>query len=183
MQFHLSLNRKLSQMPAERILQWAGETFGEQLAVSSSFQTQSLPLLHLVTRTLPDVPVLFLDTGFHFPETLAFRDRLVADWRLNLVVLRAERPASGVEGVPHDNPDVCCQIHKVEPMRRAMQAYRGWISGIRRDQSEIRAAAQVLESTAPERFRIHPMLNWQQSDIDAYVARHGLPQHPLTERG
>lgn len=126
----------LTGQPAEAILRQAAASFPPgTLALSSSFQTQSVPLLHLLATTAPEVPVLFVDTGYHFPETLHFRDQLVALLGLTLRVIRAEAAAEASANAPlyRTNPDLCCELHKVQPVQQAMRAYRGWISGIRRD--------------------------------------------------
>lgn len=160
-------------------------TFSGAVAVSSSFQTQSLPLLHLVSELLPLLEVIFVDTGYHFPETLAFRDRVVAQFGLRLRVLRADGWGGGDDGEPpyRTNPDLCCQVHKVEPVLSAMKDYRAWVSGIRRDQTVVRAAVQPVEQGTDGLVRIHPMLDWTQADIDAYIAAHDLPRHPLDALG
>lgn len=178
----------LQHAPPQTILEWAAARFPGEIAVSSSFQTQGVPLLHIIATRVPDLPVLFVDTGYHFPETIAFRDHLVKQWNLNLVVLKGD-PSHGSEtgqgGQPLylTDPDLCCEIRKVVPVREAMRRYRAWISGIRRDQSSVRAQAEVVEVSAEGRMRIHPMLEWTQADVDRYMAEHDLPRHPLTDRG
>lgn len=189
MQFDLQLiNAGLAKAPTDEVLRWAVRTFPDDIAMSSSFQTQSVPLLHMVAITVPQLPVLFLDTGYHFPETIAFRDHLVRIWDLNLVVLKGDAgPAEGLDssGSPLylTNPDMCCNLRKVVPMRQAVVAYRGWISGIRRDQAQSRANAQVVEAVAERRCRIHPMLDWTHDDVNHYIAAHELPEHPLSAIG
>lgn len=172
---------------AQDILCWAVDRFGTGLATSSSFQMQSLPLLHMLGRLAPHVPVIFLDTGFHFPETLAFRDRLVAEWGLNLRVVRRE-PEPGehrhrILDLPQIDPDLCCHMHKVEPMQRAMRDYRAWLSGIRRDQSQTRASIRTIEAGSDGLTRIHPFARWTGHDVSQYIARHDLPEHPLLAKG
>ena len=168
------------------VLRWAWQTFPGGIAVSSSFQTQSVPLLHMIASTVPQLPVLFLDTGYHFPETLAFRDRLARIWGLNLVVLKAESAMDeSAAGGPLylSDPDMCCHLRKVVPMRQAIAGYRAWISGIRRDQAASRAAAGVVESLGEGRVRIHPMLHWSHSEVQHYIVANGLPEHPLGALG
>lgn len=171
----------LSKSSPEDILRWARDSFTPDVALSSSFQTQSLPLLHMVSRVAPDLPVLFIDTGFHFPETLRFRDEVVQAWKLNLRVIRAAeqdfRP-----GLHAQDPDQCCFRHKVEPMRVAVKGLRAWISGIRRDQTVVRSSVEVVE-TVDDVVRIHPLASWTARDVWAYVHEHDLPSHPLHARG
>lgn len=178
------VNAALDQAPVQEVLRWAVRTFAGEIAVSSSFQTQSVPLLHIVATVVPQLPVLFLDTGLHFPETLAFRDRLVRVWKLNLVVVKAAMDCA-IGGSPLwlADPELCCQLRKVAPMRQAMAGYQGWISGIRRDQTPNRATAEVVEAAPAGRFRIHPMAHWTQATIEHYMAAHDLPEHPLSGRG
>ncbi|MEA2460227.1 MAG: phosphoadenosine phosphosulfate reductase [Actinomycetota bacterium] len=177
--------------PAE-ILGWASETI-PRLTIATSFQSSGLVLLHLLREIRSDLPVLFLDTGFHFPETLAFADEITALWGLNLVSLRgehgsAERQAEiyGPELYRRD-PDKCCFINKVEPLQRALEGYDGWVSGIRRDQSPLRARTPTVEAqmlpSGREILKIHPLANWSKDDVDGYLKMHSIPTHPLLEKG
>jgi phosphoadenosine phosphosulfate reductase len=182
------LNQNFSAAQPEEILWWAAVTFGSSVAVSSSFQTQGVPLLHMISIILPRMPIIFLDTRYHFPETLAFRDRLVQDWHLNLQVVQATMtPEEFIQQygpeLYRDDPDQCCYINKVEPMRRALTGLQAWISGIRRDQSSVRANAQPIERTPQGIIRVHPLVNWSKRDVWRYLNEHHLPQHPLTDRG
>lgn len=174
------------------VLTWAAETI-DRLAVATSFQSSGLVILHLLRGIRPDLPVLFLDTGFHFPETIAFKDEVARAWDLKLVELRGAHgdPAGqarlyGPELYRRD-PDRCCYINKVEPLQRALEEYDGWISGLRRDQSPLRAETPVVEAqmlpSGNEVLKIHPLAHWSRAEVDAYIAEHGIPTHPLLERG
>lgn len=184
-------NETLEEMSTVRILEWAYRMFGKELAVSSSFQTQSMPLLHLVAHCIPHVPVLFLDTGFHFPETLEFRDRLAEEWGLNVLDLRygngsgeghqAFRARYG--NLYERNPDECCRLNKVEPMNRALRGYRAWISGIRRDQTELRRNTPILSIRNDGHYKLCPMARWTEHDVMRYINRYDLPVHPLLSQG
>ena len=177
---------RLAEISACELLRWGRDRFPDgTVAVSSSFQTQSVPLLHLVAATAPELPVLFVDTGYHFPETLRFRDQLAEEFGLNLRVLKitAESGVRSVEAPYRTNPDLCCEVRKVQPVQQAMREYRGWISGIRRDQSSTRAAAQVVEESDRGLVRIHPLLEWTHADIMRHIRKYNLPSHPLTARG
>lgn len=165
------------------ILTWAAERFLPRLAMTSSFQTQSVALLHLLSRTSPAIPVLFLDTGYHFSETLTYRDQLVAQFGLTLRVVRAEPDPARPAALYRQDPDLCCYVHKVEPMQRALQGLDAWISGIRRDQTAQRAGAQPVELLPDGRVKIHPLLNWTHQDLWTYINRHDLPAHPLFSKG
>lgn len=171
----------MEHAPPEEILRWAVAEFAPDVAMSSSFQTQSLPLLHMVSRVAPALSVIFLDTGYHFPETLRFRDRLQKEWGLNVVTVRPA-PEEARAGLYARDPDRCCQIHKVEPMRRAMTGLRAWISGVRRDQTGARSGLQVVEHTK-DLVRVHPLAAWTSRDVWSYIDRYDLPAHPLFSQG
>jgi len=174
-------NLRLEDATPEEIIRWAVDTFGRDVVASSSFQTQSVPLLHIISRTCPDLPILFVDTGYHFPETLRFRDALQEAWGLNVVTVgpTLSRPCYP----PPCDPERCCHLRKVEPMQRALQGYRAWITGIRRDQTAQRRHMRVLELQPGGLFKINPLVNWTRDDVQAYITRHELPAHPLYKYG
>ena len=171
----------------QKILKWAWKTFEPKIAATSSFQTQSLPLLHLIAKTVPRMPVFFLDTGFHFPETLAFRDRLTREFGLNVVVLKPQMGHYGFRQrygeLYRSNTDFCCYINKVEPLERAMKEMNGWITGIRHDQTRERSSTPVVSQQANGRYKICPMLHWTQKAVLDYIRKHELPVHPLLAHG
>jgi phosphoadenosine phosphosulfate reductase len=179
--------QRLAGTPPEEILRWAAETFGADVVASSSFQTQSMPLLHMISRACPGMPVLFLDTGFHFPETIAYRDQVVAALGLNLRVLhcRIERDAfmRCYGTLYRSDPDLCCYLNKVEPLARALAGQKAWIAGIRRDQTSARSSTPVFALGDDRVYKISPLAAWTSEQVDAYVERHGLPVHPLTRQG
>ncbi|MBN1306232.1 MAG: phosphoadenylyl-sulfate reductase [Anaerolineales bacterium] len=176
-----------SSSPQE-ILSWAIDTLAPEITMSTSFQTQSMPLLHMAIRIKPDLPIQFLDTGFHFWETLIFRERMQMAWKLNLIDLYRDSRWDNFcrqfgRELPRQDPNLCCYIHKVQPMQKGIQGYRGWISGIRRDQTEERARAEILEQQPDGLLKVNPMLNWTSNDIQAYIREYNLPAHPLYEQG
>lgn len=180
-----ALNARFDRVDPAVVLAWAAERFMPRLAATSSFQTQSVPLLHLIGQVCPHVPILFLDTGYHFPETLAFRDELVARLGLTVQVVRpdAERAAAWHESLYRRDPDLCCYVHKVLPMQRALRDLDAWISGIRRDQTPKRAGAQVVELLPQGEVKINPLASWTREDVWHYIHRHNLPAHPLLAQG
>ncbi len=183
-----SLNERFEHARTEEILQWAWETFGPKVALSSSFQTQSIPLLHLVSHICPQLPIIFLDTGFHFPTTLTFRDELQARLGLNIKIIhpaieKHQLIARYGQGLYRHDPDLCCYINKVEPMQKVISGFAGWISGVRRDQTTTRQALSVLAPQSKGLLKIHPMLNWTKKDIWAYIDQYQLPNHPLFAQG
>ena len=176
----------------QEILWWASETI-DPLAVATSFQASGLVILHMLQQVHPNLPVLFLDTNFHFPETMEFRTQITEMWNLNLVDIKgehgsAERQAEiyGPELYRRD-PNKCCEINKVLPLQRALENYDGWISGLRRDQSPLRSETPVIEAqmlpSGNEILKIHPLARWSRDDVMGYLAKHDIPTHPLFEKG
>jgi phosphoadenosine phosphosulfate reductase len=159
--------------------------------LSTSFGAQSAALLHLATRQAPALPVVLVDTGYLFPETYRFADALTARLGLNLHVARADdSPAwfearhgrlweQGLAGIERYNA-----LRKIEPMQRMLESLgaRLWIAGLRRSQARTRAHRRVLER-AGTRWKLHPLIDWSDRDIGAYLKRHALPYHPLWEQG
>lgn len=172
----------------QKILEWAIREYGDDIAMSSSFQTQSMPLLHMATRIKPDIRIFFIDTGYHFWETLIFCVRVASDWNLNVIDLHRDSRwdvfvRQNLRNLPLDDPNLCCYIHKVQPMQKAVNSVWAWISGIRRDQTEVRSHAKIVELQDDGLIKINPMLNWTKADVNRYIEEHNLPKHPLLEKG
>jgi phosphoadenosine phosphosulfate reductase len=182
------LSTEMEQSTPEEILRWSLAEFSPSIAMSSSFQTQSLPLLHMTSRLMPDIRVFFLDTGYHFWDSLMFREQLTREWHLNVVNLYRDptwdvfRRRFGRE-LPRVDPNLCCFIHKVQPMQKALQGVRAWITGIRRDQTANRARAHILELQPDGLIKVNPLLNWNRTHMAAYAMLYNLPEHPLLEKG
>ena len=160
------------------------------VAMVSSFGAESAALLHLVSRIDPSVPVLFLDTGKHFPETLAYRDELAERFGLNLVNLYPdleELQARDETGLRWSyDPDGCCDLRKVRPLERALARYDASFTGRKAFQSATRANLPRFEidtSDAQGRLKINPLIDWDADRIAAYFEEHDLPRHPLVARG
>jgi phosphoadenosine phosphosulfate reductase len=159
--------------------------------VTSSFQAEDVVVLHMVRAILPRVPVLFLETGYHFPETLAYRDRISAEWGLNLINVLPERTVAEQEaefGILYQSaPDRCCGLRKVEPLFRSLQPYDVWVTGLRRQQSKSRAALQAEELfTLPGGRKIRklsPLTEWTTRDVWQYAEVQQIPLLPLYEKG
>jgi phosphoadenosine phosphosulfate reductase len=160
--------------------------FKGQIALVSSFGAESAVLLHLAAGIDRDLPVLFLETGKHFEETLAYRDALVG--RLGLTNVQNLRPAArhlakeDPEGYLHlADPDRCCELRKILPLAEALAPYAAWISGRKRYQASTRESLPAIDADATH-IKINPIAHWQPDDIARYMAAHELPQHPLVER-
>jgi phosphoadenosine phosphosulfate reductase len=180
--------KAFEQWTPHKILQWAVETFGDGLAMTSSFQQQSLTLLHIVSTVAPQLPIFFLDTGYHFKETLAFKALVAEQLGLNVrdirpAMSRKEQEARHGPDLPHTNPDLCCYINKVLPLQEAMKGYRAWITGIRRDQSPARANAPIVDIRQDGIVKIAPLATWTRDDVKRYMDFHQLPRHPLYDKG
>ncbi len=152
--------------------------------VTSSFQADGVVLLHMLVARRPDIEVLFIDTFHHFDETLAYRDRLVAEWRLNLVTVRAAEPRPGLWRV---SADECCARHKVAPLFGQLAPYDTWFAALRRDQSPTRAGLdEVATIQLPDGRsirKVSPLASWSAGDVGAYASRHRIPLLPLYDRG
>ena len=166
-----------------------GNLVGE-IALVSSFGAESAALLHLVSRIDDSIPILFLDTGKHFPETLAYRDELTELLGLNRVDLYPElsdlekRDETGLRW--SYDPDGCCELRKVRPLEKALARYDASLTGRKAFQSTTRANLPRFEvdtSDAQGRMKINPLIDWDADRIAAYFDEHELPRHPLVERG
>jgi phosphoadenosine phosphosulfate reductase len=183
-----TLSQDFETKTPQQIIQWAVDTFWPQVALSSSFQTQSVPLLHMASLIRRDILIFFLDTGYHFWETLMFQEQLASHWQLNVLSLYRdarwdEFARERIRTLPVEDPNLCCFIHKVQPMQRALQDMRAWITGIRRDQTAVRLNAKILELQDDGLLKVNPLLNWTKDDIKRYSKEHRLPAHPLFQSG
>ncbi len=158
-----------------------------RIALVSSFGADSAVLLHMIAQIDKSTPVVFVDTGQHFPETLAYRDELVA--KLGLTNVREQAPdAATLANEDPENflfaadPDRCCDIRKVEPLAKALEPYEAWITGRKAFQTATRAALPLFEAEG-ERVKINPLAGWSASDLLAYIREAGLPPHPLVAKG
>jgi phosphoadenosine phosphosulfate reductase len=164
--------------PASAVLEWALERFGPRLVVASSFQ--DLVLVDLAVGIDPGVEVVFLDTGAHFPETIQFVDDARRRYRLNLTVTE---PGPEAAATPCGAAD-CCQVRKVAPLRRALAGKEAWVTGLKRVDAPTRAAAPIVAwDDAFDLVKINPLATWTDDDVEAYLAEHGIPVHPLVPLG
>jgi len=161
---------------------------GKQFFASSSFQSHSIPMLHILNSIAPNFPVYFIDTGFHFPETLEFRDHVAS--QLNLNVKNQRGATSLVNQLSKEDrflfqsdPGYCCTINKTQPMDSLMMQYDIWITGVRKDQNANRSSMGYEAEGPHNTMRFHPMIHWNSKMIWEYRKMHNLPTHPLEEQG
>ena len=172
---------------AQEIVQWAADTFDDRLCVTSSM-TDAV-LVDLVSKVQPGVDVIFLDTGYHFAETIGTRDAVAASLPVNVITVEpkhtvAEQDAAYGTKLHDRDPDRCCAMRKVEPLRRSLEPYHAWISGIRRDESESRRNVRVVDWDAKRGLvKINPIAAWTESDVDEYASENGVLINPLVQLG
>lgn len=186
------INQRLEAMSAQERVAWAMEHLPENIMLSSSFGIQAAVMLHLVTEQAPNIPVVFTDTGYLFPETYQFADELTERLKLNLKIYRSDiSPAwqearfgklweNGEDGITQYN-----KMNKVFPMKQAQEelGIKSWFAGLRRTQSDTRQNLSVLQQLPDGKFKIYPVLDWTNKDVHYYLKEHDLPYHPLWEQG
>jgi len=160
----------------------------KKLFTTSSFQSHSLVLLHILSRIDKSIPIYFINTGFHFPETVQFRDQITELFGLNTIDLKSDLPKfmqRDAEGklLFTSDPDHCCYLNKTQPMDAILRSNDVWINGVRADQSAVRAAMKVEQPAQHGSIRFHPMLDWNSKMIWQYQKEYKLPKHPLEEKG
>jgi phosphoadenosine phosphosulfate reductase len=167
------------------------EAAGAPICLTSSFQTEDMVALDMLRRHLPDVPVIFLETGYHFKEVIAYRDRMAAEWKLNLVnampktTLAEHEKQFGLLYIVQ--PTECCAIRKVEPLMRHLQPFDWWFTGLRREQSPTRANLKKVEDhklpTGKVLKKVSVLADWTMAQVNEYATAHGIPRLELYDRG
>jgi phosphoadenosine phosphosulfate reductase len=183
------LQRRFETCTPQRILSWVLRDSGlGRVAIASSFQAEGTTVIHMATRIRPDVEVLFLDTGFHFAETLAFKRQLTRQLRLNVRDIRSpsagdRQPDSTGSPLYERDPNACCAQNKVLPWQRALEDLDAWITSMRRDSSWTRRDAPIVSAQelhdGRQVLKVNPVANWTRQDVWRYLKRHRLPHHPL----
>lgn len=161
---------------------------GKSLFTTSSFQSHSLVLLHMLSRIDPAIPVIFINTGYHFPTTVQFKDDVSRQFGLNTVDLLPSTPKfmqRDAEGrlLFTSDPDHCCYLNKTMPVDNLLKKYDVWINGVRGDQSAVRKAMKVEQPAPHGTVRFHPVLDWNAKMIYQYQKEFDLPRHPLEDQG
>jgi phosphoadenosine phosphosulfate reductase len=175
-------------MSAEDVLSWAYAEYGRKLVLTCSWQKQSSVLVHMVSELGLDVDIVELDTHLFFRESYDTRERLVARYGLKLIrpeiITVAEQHRQEGPNLWERDPDRCCHIRKVEPLLAALEPYDAWVSGIRRDQSPSRAGTPKVQwSERYGAWKIHPLADWDEKRVWAYIAVNEIPSNPLHEAG
>jgi len=161
---------------------------GKKIFTSSSFQTHSLVMIHILSRIDNSIPVYFLQTGYQFPDTVRFKEHVTEVFGINTIDLYSNTPKlmqKDHEGnlLFVSDPDYCCHLNKTMPMEPVLKEYDIWINGVRADQSATRSAMKTEQKAPHNVIRFHPMLDWNSKRIYGYIKEHNLPKHPLESKG
>ena len=173
-----TLDARHTASPASTIIRWAVDTFGSRLCLTSSMQ--DTVLIDLAVKADPGIEVIFLDTGYHFPETLETAARVQDRYALNLVVPPTPQP---LDDQWMDDPDGCCNLRKVAPLERALAGKAAWLSGLRRAETAARANAPVISRDRRGMVKVNPIASWSDADVAGYAADHDLIANPLLSQG
>ncbi len=177
----------LAGAPADDVIRWARKTFGSRLCITSSM-TDAV-IIHLTSKLVPGIDVLFLDTGYHFAETTGTRDAVSAVYPVNVINVT---PSTTVEEQDAElgpklyarNPDLCCYLRKVVPLEQALGPYDAWITGVRREETSARSDTAAVQWDARRQMvKVSPIVDWTQEQVDAYIADNGVLVNPLVYDG
>jgi len=177
----------LDGAPADEVIKWAAQTFGSRICITSSM-TDAV-VVDLVSRQMPGIDVLFLDTGYHFAETIGTRDAVSAVYPVNVVNVTppttvAEQDAELGAKLYARNPDLCCYLRKVVPLEQSLEPYDAWFTGVRREETSTRTTTKVVQWDAKRQMvKVNPIIDWTQEEVDAYIAEHGVLVNPLVYDG
>jgi phosphoadenosine phosphosulfate reductase len=190
------LNPAFEKQSAQQIIDWSNRQFGDELVMTSSFGDQAVVLIHLATQIKPDIKIIFVDTGYLFPETHLFMEQVRQRFNLNVWTYRSKNdPIQYLKDIGETDPmqrkdketrDACCAANKYEPTERAFKTIgaKAYLRGIRRQQNKDRKNAPfILWDPRYGCYAISPMLNWTSKDVGVYMKQHDLPYHPLIEKG
>jgi phosphoadenosine phosphosulfate reductase len=183
------ISQEFENAPPETVLRWAVEEFGPDVALATGFGAEGCALIAMLAEINPEARIFYLDTDLLFPETYALRDRLEARYGVRFE-RRATRLSLSAQAAEHGerlwerNPELCCRLRKIEPLREMLSGLRAWVTAIRREQSPARASARVVERD--ERFgliKINPLARWTTRDVWSYIAKYDVPYNPLHNHG
>ena len=178
---------ELELAPAEDIIEWAVATFGNRFCITSSMS--DAVLAHIAAKVSPGIDVVFLDTGYHFAETIGTRDAVEATMPVNLISLTpvqsvAEQDATYGKDLYKRDPDLCCKLRKVQPLQESLSGYDAWATGLRRAETHNRVIAPVIGWDAKKRkVKVSPLARWTDEDVEKYIAENGILVNPLQYDG
>jgi phosphoadenosine phosphosulfate reductase len=177
----------LSGATAAEVIRWASETFGSRICITSSM-TDAV-IIHLASRITPGIDVLFLDTGYHFAETIGTRDAVSAVYPVNVINVTpsttvAQQDAELGPRLYGRNPDLCCYLRKVVPLEKALGPYDAWITGVRKEETDSRSDTRVVQwDPKRQMVKVNPVVDWTQGQVDSYIAENGVLVNPLVYDG
>jgi phosphoadenosine phosphosulfate reductase len=178
---------ELELAPAETIIEWAAATFGDRFCVTSSMG--DAVLAHLAAKVVPGIDVVFLDTGYHFIETIGTRDAVAATLDVNLITITpvqsvAEQDATYGKDLYRTDPDLCCKMRKVQPLQESLDSYDAWATGLRRAETHNRVIAPVIGWDAKKgKVKVSPIARWSDEQVERYIAENGVLVNPLVYDG
>jgi len=186
--FLAEANKKYSNADVDTILRWTKDNFGDTFAFTTAFGYSGIAILHHALKIMPDIKIYFIDTGYHFKESLEFCKYMTKKWNLNLEIIKPDITKKELEKKigkePYKiNADLCCHYCKVEPLLRVLHKHSAWLSGIRRDQSVTRGGIEVIDIDGRGVLKICPMAKWTREQTWDYIKKHNLPYHPLHDKG
>ncbi|MBO0719455.1 MAG: phosphoadenylyl-sulfate reductase [Blastocatellia bacterium] len=183
------LSLRFESSSVDEILEWAVERFAPRLVMTSNFGAEGIVVIDKLARIASQTPVVYLDTGFQFEATDRLKEQIRERFRIELIEQRAELSVDAQnrqygEKLYRRDPDLCCRLRKVEPLKKALAGYDGWIAALRRDQSPTRAKIGIVEWNKKHGLvKIHPLAAWTRRDVWDYIMRNRLPYHPLYDDG
>ena len=173
------VSASLESAPASAVVGWAWDQYGDDLVLAASFQ--DCVLIDIAAQVAPEIEVVFLDTQYHFAETLWYVDEIRRRYDLNLHVMQ---PENAPDNRWQQDPDGCCALRKVEPLGRALEGKAAWMTGLRRVETSTRANPPIVSYDIGRGLvKVNPIATWTDTDVEGYVRDRGLPAHPLADRG
>lgn len=181
------LKESFSGKEPSEIISIAYEEFGNDLAITTAFGYSGIILMSFVKEVIPELPIYFIDTKFHFEETLKLAKKIKDDWKLNIINISTQYSEDELEKIirkePYNNnPDLCCYYRKVEPLLQILSTKTAWLSATRRDQSSSRAEIKVIETDRRDFIKVNPLYNWTREQCWMYIRKYNLPYNPLHDQ-
>jgi len=181
------LKRELENKDVTEIIVSAHEEFGDKLAMTTAFGYSGIVLMSFVKDIVPEMPIYFIDTRYHFEETLKLAEKIKKEWKLNIIYLSTKYTEEELEKIIgkeiyKNNPDLCCQYRKVEPLLSVLKTKDAWLSAIRRDQTRTRESIDVIEIDNRGVIKVNPLYKWTRDQTWMYIRKYDLPYNPLHDQ-